>query len=239
MDNKEIKELLKKSYPLPDSKRREKFLRSIEKPKMPLWDIILNQLKYINIRVWIFWLIIIALGMLAAYADGAKTHPAVWSFCALIPFLAMISICEIRKSERHGMQEIEKATRFSTASVILARMLVLGAAAAVLFLALLPAVILRAGFGLVKAMVYIILPYCLSAYLNLLVSRKFRNGGIKINFAVSAAVSVLSILVEAAPGLTEPAAVRIFVPAFIVIICALTVGECKKYLILSEAKLCY
>ena len=238
MDNKEIKELLKKSYPHPDRKRREEFLRRIDKPKMPLWDLILNQIKYINIWVWMFWLLIIALGMLAAYADGAKTHPAVWSFCALIPFLAMISICEIRKSERHGMQEIEKATRFSTASVILARMLALGAAAAGLFLALLPAVILKAGIGTVKAMVYIILPYCLSAYLNLLVSRKIRNRGIKTNFAVSAAVSVLSIFFEAAPGLTEPAAGRIFVPAFILIICALIVGECKKYLILSEAKLC-
>lgn len=94
---------------------------------------------------------------------------------ALLPFVALLAVTEGTRSAVYGMEELELATRFSLKSVLLARLCLVGSLHAVLLLCL--TLLCRgtgaASFG--RTVVYLLVPYLLTAYGGLWLSRRLRG----------------------------------------------------------------
>lgn len=148
------------------------------------------QLGYI--RKW-NWLTAAGIFLFALFGGKFFDQALLWCLSAAVPFLALAAVSEISRSVRYGMQELELASRFSLRTVTAARMGILGIADLLLLGFLSPAVcridvniataagIVQAGGDSIRRMplliygIYILIPYFLTAFLNLLAVRKIHG----------------------------------------------------------------
>ena len=89
---------------------------------------------------------------------------------AFVPFLALSVVAENSRSLRYGMEELELSSRFSLKAIVMARMGVIGLGNLMLLLILAAFVWRRS--SLLTAGVYLLLPYLLATFLNLMLVRK-------------------------------------------------------------------
>ena len=123
---------------------------------------------------------------MAAWRD----EPDLWSASALTPFLAVLAIAENGRSQLHRMEELELACRVPRRSAVLARMAALGLFHLILLGVLTPVL---AGFaGILRAGLYLLTPYLLTAALGLELTRRIR--GRKGLLACGAAAALVSVL---------------------------------------------
>lgn len=147
-----------------------------------------------------------------AVSDYPKLIPV------FIPFFILVSLPVLFRAEINHMSEIELATRNSCAQLLLARLIIIGAADIVCFTLLLIVEIccFRSGLGLFNLILYVFVPYmlCITAMLRLIRSGKKRM----ISSAVMAiTVSFLwGIMAFAIPELYVGSAVGIWMICFVV-----------------------
>lgn len=161
---RKMKEQLEKIYeaPRPDGKRA--FLRRMEQPPLRIGTILWTQCFYLSKWEWI--LSVILLG--GVVAVGSLYREWVFSvILALVPFLAVVSVSESVRSITWGMSELEMSARFSLKSVVLARMVIVGVGNVVLELLL----ALLVGGSFWENVLYMLMPYLLTAYGSLILVR--------------------------------------------------------------------
>jgi hypothetical protein len=161
-----MKQALRQAFTPPAPMHKRAFLRTLPQPRLSTAAFARQQAGAVRGWVWLVSLAILAAALrLLRTADRAD----LWNLAAMMPFLAVTAVAECARSRTYGMDELEKATRFSLKSVVLARMAVVGLA----HLALL-AVLLLLG-GRVGWAVYLLVPYLLSTLLGLAATRRLRG----------------------------------------------------------------
>lgn len=172
---KQLVQELKAFYQAPNPKERETFLRELGEPEISAVRFFLIQAGYIHKGVLAASVGVFAL--LVTLMEGARRldEEMLWAVAACVPFLAMLVAAEGARSRRWGMDELELAAPFSLRAVWLARAGVLGILNLTCLLAGAP---LIWGFGqgtAVRAGIFLLAPYLLSAFLNLWIQRKLKE----------------------------------------------------------------
>ncbi|MBP3593824.1 MAG: hypothetical protein J6J44_04800 [Lachnospiraceae bacterium] len=184
------KELLKQAFSVPAPKKKRAFLRTLPKQEVGLGTLILSQTAYI--RKWI-WAVSFLLFALAALAAQMAEQDVVWILSAVMPFAALLLILEFAKSSAYGMSELEMSSRFSLRTILLARMVMLGAVQMLGLLLTVP----MAGMTLISNGVYLLVPYLLTALLGLVAVRRIRGKeGLFVCGSISAFVCVLAPMLK-------------------------------------------
>ena len=150
------------------------------------------------IRKW-NWALAAAIFLLALVVTRAWGSFSVWVLSSCVPLLALSTVSEGSRSVRFGMDELEQSALFSLKTVVLARLGILGIGNLVLVGLALPLLVgLGAGgdsgagesggrmmagmaggtgadMGFVSAALCLLLPYLLTTFLGLQISRRLRG----------------------------------------------------------------
>ena len=183
-------ELLKQAFSVPAPKKKHAFLRTLPKQEVGLGTLILSQAAYI--RKWI-WAVSFLLFALVAFVAQMAEQDVVWILSAVMPFAALLLILEFAKSSAYGMSELEMSSRFSLRTILLARMVMLGAVQMLGLLLTVP----MAGMTLISNGAYLLVPYLLTALSGLVAVRRIRGKeGLFVCGSISAFVCVLAPMLK-------------------------------------------
>lgn len=201
--DKKLKKALEDVFRAPEPAGKRAFLKQYRRRELGSGAFLLTQIAYIR---WLTWAMSVLLFggafVLAAGWDGG----AIWMAAALTPFLALLAVAENGKSRLYGMEELELACRVSLRSVALARMVILGLFHLILLGALTPVMAIWGAVDIVRAGVYLLTPYLLTAVLGLECTRRIRGREALLACGASAAlVSAFGLLaVTWRPVLYQP-----------------------------------
>ncbi|MDO5784790.1 MAG: hypothetical protein Q4P20_06980 [Eubacteriales bacterium] len=200
MTDKQLKQALKSAYQPPKAEGKQAFLDRIEDSQMTLLGFVCSQLGYISPWGWILSAgIFLAALVLVWQAD----RQAVWMVSALLPFAALSTITEMNRSVRYGMDELERASRFSLKAVTLARLSILGLENLLLMVLIAPVLSSWGQLTAVQTGFYILCPYSLTAFCDLYIIRRWHvRENMYACVGVAALVSVLCIVMDMLPELT-------------------------------------
>ena len=122
MDRK-LQNELRAAFHAPAPERKAAFLKQHCRRELGRWELAAVQAGYI--RWWVWGL---SLGLFGAilWAAGRPYRAGLVCAAALTPFLALLAVAESGRARFYHMDELELACRVPRASVVLARMLVLG-----------------------------------------------------------------------------------------------------------------
>lgn len=171
--NRYLKQEIKKAFAVPEPNQQEKarFLRTLVRPRISMWQFIFTQIAYLRKRT----LILSILFILPALTGARHVDPdALWILSALIPFLGLLAVTESTRSAMYGMQELEMSARFSLKSVVLARMSVLGLLDTLVICCLIPLCRIS-NTSLLQTGIYLLVPYLLTVNISLLFTRLFHG----------------------------------------------------------------
>lgn len=183
--SKAEKEALQQALTPPVPEKKRAFLRTLPKQEVGIGTLILSQAAYIRPWVWVVSLLLFGLVVLAAQLVEMDV---IWILSAVMPFAALLIIMEFAKSSAYGMTELEMSSRFSLRTILLARMVMLGAVQLFGLLLTIP----MAGMIMVSNGVYLLVPYLLTALLGLVVVRRMRGKeGLFVCGSISAFVCIL------------------------------------------------
>ncbi len=190
-----VKKALKNAFTPPKPQGRDKFIRSINYPKLSYLGFVLSQICYIRKRVWICSAALLAIALGAACLIPQDQIHAVWIVSAFIPFLALLTATEISRSDIFGMSEIEAGCRFSLPQLTGARMIILGACD----LTVIPVIAVILGvsstLGIIKTALYILTPFITVNGISLVILNRVKGfDGVYISAAAAIAVSVAGVL---------------------------------------------
>ena len=218
--SKKEKELLEQAFSVPAPKKKRAFLRTLPKQEVGLGTLLLSQAAYIRIWVWAVSFLLFGLVALAAQMVDLNV---IWILSAVMPFAALLLIMEFAKSSAYGMSELEMSSRFSLRTILLARMVMLGAVQLLGLLLTIP----MAGMTLVNNGVYLLVPYLLTALLGLIAVRRMRGKeGLFACGSISAFICIFCPLSKQfVPVLYKPENRVLWVLAIILLL----VGLVKEY----------
>ena len=218
--SKREKELLQQAFMPPVSKKKRTFLRKLPKQEVGFGTLILSQAAYIRKWVWAASFLLFALVVFIAQYMEADV---IWMLSALMPFAALLVILEFAKSSAYGMSELEMSSRFSLRTVLLSRMIMLGAVQFAGLLLTIPVT----GVSLLQYGVYLLVPYLLTAMLGLVAVRRFHGKeGMYMCGSISAFICVLCPMSNhVIPVLYEEQSFMLWVLAAVLLV----VGIGKEY----------
>lgn len=165
---KELKDLFEPPEPL----YKKEFLRQLEQPKISTFQFVCSQTGYIRKWIWAFSALVFAVSAAGVFFCSLDM---LWGISAFTPLLALTVLSESGRSGNYGMEELEMATRFSLRSVILGRLGILGTGNGILLCLLLPIGIWNSMISPIRAGVYIVTPFLLTAFSGLWIVRKFKG----------------------------------------------------------------
>ncbi len=171
--NRALKQQLKQAFafPAPDRQEKARFLRTLHRPQISIWQFIFVQITYLRKRVLALSLLFLVPGLTGA---GNMNPNTLWILSALIPFLGLLAVTESTRSAKYGMQELEMSARFSLKSVVLAKMSILGLLDGFVICCLIP--LCRSGsLSLLQAGIYLLVPYLLTVTVSLWLTRRFHG----------------------------------------------------------------
>ncbi|MDO5401104.1 MAG: hypothetical protein Q4F17_09010 [Eubacteriales bacterium] len=170
--NKNLKNALKTAFEPPKPAGKRAFLRALPAPSMGTPAFLLAQAGYVRKWVWV-----LSGALFAGALAGTQwlERDVLWWLSACMPLLALSVLTESGRSQRWGMAEFELSTRFSLKSVVLARLLILGAANGALFCLLVPFAAKSSGVGLAQTAACMACPYLLTAFGGLWAVRRVRG----------------------------------------------------------------
>lgn len=175
MTNRELKNMIRNAYNVESSGNGKAFIGQFQKREMHVWDILKQQvsgLGFINAIaglavLFTFWQIALQCqeGDVLMYAR----------ISAIIPLIALAAFSGMGKSEKHGMDELEMASRFSLRTVLAARLIIVGMIDAVIFVVLMIIFGQLTSMGTLQALSVVSVPYLITAWGCLLITRKLHN----------------------------------------------------------------
>lgn len=186
---RKYKKVLEKYFEAPKPERKNGFLRQFEMSKIDMPHMLATQVRYISKWVWLFSSLFCATAFgMARYAEQ-KYLSVIF---AIVPFLVMISVTESMRSYRYGMEELELSARFSLKSIVMARMVILGIGN----MAVLVLTALFVGDNMYASVVYMIVPYFVTAGGGLYLVRNMRGtDGTFACFLLAVIVSLVEVIV--------------------------------------------
>lgn len=222
--SKAEKEALQQAFGTPEPTKKRAFLRSLPKQErqseVGIGTLVLSQAAYIRKWVWaVSFLLFGAVVWLAQYAE----LDIIWLLSAIMPFAALLMVLEFARSSAYGMSELEMSSRFSLRTILLARMVLLGAVQGIGLLLTIPVL----GAGLLQNGVYLLVPYLLTTLLGLVAVRRLHGKeSMYVCGSISAFVCVLGPMSRyAVPVLYEAESFALWTLAAVL----LALGLVKEY----------
>lgn len=172
--NKKLKNDIQKAFeaPTPNQQEKMRFLRTLPKPKISMWQFILTQATFLRKWTLLISLTLIIPALLGTYYIDLNT---IWVISSLIPFLALLAVTESTRSAAYGMIEFEMSTRFSLKSVVLARLSILGILDFIILCCVTPLCCISSEISLFQTAIYLFVPYLLTVNTNLWITRHFQG----------------------------------------------------------------
>lgn len=185
--NKKLRKELKQLYEAPKPPNKRAFFREMNMRPMHPWYIFQLQIRYISKWEWALSMAFLGIALIMSrYFDIL----ALSVMLAMMPVLAASTVSESMRSVTYGMNELEMSARFSLKSIVLARMVVLGAVN--LCLAVIFSILMHGEFFI--SIWILLVPYLFTAYAGLWAIRKIPGmEGIYLCMGISAAVSLALI----------------------------------------------
>lgn len=190
--NKKLKNDIQKAFeaPTPNQQEKMRFLRTLPKPKISMWQFILTQATFLRKSTLLISLTLIIPALLGTYYIDLNT---IWVISSLIPFLALLAVTESTRSAVYGMIEFEMSTRFSLKSVVLARLSILGMLDFIILCCVIPLCHINSEFSLFQTAIYLFVPYLLTVNISLWITRHFQGKeSIYACMSIAVLISVLN-----------------------------------------------
>lgn len=166
------KRQLSSAFYVPKPQEKEKFLSQFEEPQISFWEFLRAQFCYMRKWNFIYGAILFAVSI---WSVQYMEKQFLWGMSALVPYLAMLVAAETGRSVRYEMEELELAARFSLKSVVAARIGILGLSDLVLLGIVFPFVCNGEDNIWFCTGIYLLIPYLLSAFLNLYILRRCKR----------------------------------------------------------------
>lgn len=190
--NRRTKKMLKAYYEAPAPQRKQEFAARWTGKRVHIGKMILLQLRYISKGHAVCSVLLFCI-MVAA--DSYMRLSLLGALYAMVPFFVMLSVTESMRSFRFGMTELESTTLFSLKSIIMMRMLLLGAGN---MLCLLLLAVFRHE-NIIMEFIYLLVPYFMTAAGGLAVFRRCAGvAGNYICLVLSVGISTLQYYVYVA-----------------------------------------
>lgn len=173
--NRKVIEALSEQFMAPPPQRKREFLKKYRRLELGRLEFLMIQIRYIH---WCVWFTSIVLSGLMLRALTCVGRDMTWNFSsvsALIPFLALLAIMEVRKSELYWMEELELPCRISLQGVLFARMTILGVFHFILLAGLTPVLSSCGMMSINRAGIYLLTPYLLTAAGGMEVTRRIHG----------------------------------------------------------------
>lgn len=185
--NKNLRKELKQFYEAPKPLHKRAFFREMPMRPLHTWYIFWMQVRYISKWEWALSMAFLGIALIMSrYFDILALSVMI----AMMPVLAASTVSESMRSVTYGMKELEMSARFSLKSIVLARMVVLGAVN--LCLAVVFSILMQG--EVLTSILILLVPYLFTAYAGLWVIRKIPGTeGIYFCMGISAAVSLFLI----------------------------------------------
>ncbi len=188
---KKLYETLKGAFHAPPPERKAAFLRTHRRRELSSAELLLSQAGYVR---WWTWALSAALFVILLLLAAGREPERVWISAALTPLLALIAIAEWGRSRRYGMEELELCCRMPTGAVLLARMASVGLLHLALLAVFTPMLAAKGEAGILRAGIYLLTPYLLTASLGMELSRRIRGQeGLLVCTAAAVLVCVLGV----------------------------------------------
>lgn len=177
----QMRQALREAYKAPKPEEKQAFMKNLkeqcilperESSGISHWQFILYQIQYIRVRNWVLAAGIFALSLYLMRTVGREE---MWCISACVPFLALMVADEGSRAFRYGMEELELSSRFTRKTVLAARMGAIGLGNLLFFVVAIPTALVWRQVPVLLSGVYILLPYLLSAFLNLFIVRKMHG----------------------------------------------------------------
>ena len=190
----EWKDAINEAFAAPQPENKQVFLRDLRIREVSTLQMLLQQMRYIRIPVWIF-----AGAIVAVVLFGSRIRPdeTAGLMSEIIPYLAAVSVLESMRSQKYGMTELEMVTRFSLRSVVFARMLILGLTFLIVLVLTCPVIAAAFGGDVILTAMIILVPYLATMSISLQMERS--TGGRLPEYAsmvTAACVSGVMILID-------------------------------------------
>ena len=168
MMDRELKNRLAISFHAPEPERKESFIRNLRPREIGIPEMIITQIPYIRLPIWLFSLLIVAVAIGGSVLGMEDTE---FQITILLPFNAALAILEAHRSRRYGMSELEMATRFSLRSVVFARLVILGIVSGIVLCVSSPVIAVSFGRSTVSTAIRILIPYLITMMISLIIER--------------------------------------------------------------------
>lgn len=183
----DMKQLLNDAFYAPEPKEKQNFLKNIRPREVSMLEMLLQQFSYIRVTVWLYALLLIAIAVLGSVYRVEQTTLVI---TMMMPFAAVASVLETRRSRKYGMSELEMATRFSLRSVVIARLLIVGLAAITVLCVVSPMIATTFGEDVNVTAIHIVIPYFITMIIGLWLERSplgraTEYGSIMVAFVIS------------------------------------------------------
>lgn len=183
----DMKQLLNDAFYAPEPKEKQNFLKNIRPREVSMLEMLLQQFSYIRVTVWLYALLLIAIAVLGSVYHVERTTLVI---TMMMPFAAVASVLETRRSRKYGMSELEMATRFSLRSVVIARLLIVGLAAITVLCVVSPMIATTFGEDVNVTAIHIVIPYFITMIIGLRLERSplgraTEYGSIVVAFVIS------------------------------------------------------
>lgn len=235
--NQEWKEMLQDAFEAPSPQNKEQFFRKLNASrshdcKITYWQFLFTQVPYIRKWIWALSFVVFAI---AVVWGQILERDILWMLAAMMPFLAISLIAENVRSEVYGMAELEKASRFSLKSVLLARLGILGLSHLGLLCLLALLGYRQGGNSLFQTGVYLLVPYLLTDAGGLWLVRKLPGKeAVYAGVGLAVVVSALPIWSRYTISLIYEEQMFHWWLAALIILCVVVVSEWKKNLKRTE-----
>ncbi len=183
----DMKQLLNDAFYATEPKEKQNFLKNIRPREVSVLEMLLQQFSYIRVTVWLYALLLIVIAVLGSVYRVEQTTLVI---TMMMPFAAVASVLETRRSKKYGMSELEMATRFSLRSVVIARLLIVGLAAITVLCVVSPMIATTFGEDVNVTAIHIVIPYCITMIIGLQLERSplgraTEYGSIMVAFVIS------------------------------------------------------
>ena len=123
MNNRHIKNALKDAYQVEQTESRKAFIEKYEKRNLQILEILKIEFRYMGMKSMLAGIL---LCLVLYYISKSGNDYLMWGLSSVLPIFVLLLVTLIGKSERHGMCELEAASRFSFRFIRMIRMLILG-----------------------------------------------------------------------------------------------------------------
>ena len=189
--------MISDSLETPNSSRKDFFIReyrdSFLKKKVNIYELIIQQICYIRIPVWIASLIVLFIAIWGILGN----REILFSVSALMPFVSGVAVLESFRSRMYGMTEMEGVTLVSMRGILFSRIICVGSVHILLLLMLSVILSSNSGYGFVLTGSILTIPYLISSVGSMMLERT--ELGRKNNYGcliISAIVSALIIIIQ-------------------------------------------